>query len=105
MLNTRLFSLSGKSCEEQEEFIGSMNDRAYEIVEEGGVWQTYNTQRVISVYPVRVQTNFLDRKSVIARALKGKPFMIPSMDGRRKIASAEIAVWPEDLFKNEKEQK
>jgi len=104
MMNTRLFTLHGKSYEEQECFIATMNAKADEIVAEGGVWQTYNTQRLISVYPVRVQTNFLDRKSVAVRALKGRPFMIRTLDGR-KIASAEISVWPEDLFKDEKEQK
>lgn len=98
-MNTRLFSLQGKSCEEQESFISAMNDKADQIVAVGGTWQTRNTQRVIPVYPVRVQTNFLDRKSVVVRALKGKPFMVRAWDGKRKTASAEIAVWPEDLFK------
>jgi len=104
MMNTRMFTLHGKSDEEREDFIAAMNVKADEIVAEGGVWLTYNTQRLISAYPVRVQTNFLDRKSVVVRALKGKPFMIKTLDGR-KMASAEISVWPEDLFKDEKEQK
>lgn len=104
MINTRTFSLQGKSYEEQESFISAMNERAEAIVAQGGVWQTHNATRTVSVYPVRVQTNFLDRKSVVVRALKGRPFMIRTLDGR-KIASAEISVWPEDLFKNEKEQK
>jgi hypothetical protein len=30
--------------------------------------------------------------------------MIRTLDGR-KMASVEISVWPEDLFKDEKEQK
>lgn len=103
-MNTRMFTLYGKSDEEREDFIAAMNVKADEIVAEGGVWQTYNTQRLISVYPVRVQTNFLDRKSVLVRALIGKPFMMRTLDGR-KMASAENSVWPEDLFKDEKEQK
>jgi len=104
MMNTRLFTLHGKSYEEQESFITAMNAKANEIVADGGVWQTYNTQRLVDVYPVRVQTNFLDRKSVLVRALNGRPFMLQSSTGRR-MASAETYVWPEDLFKKEKEQK
>jgi len=96
--------LQGKSYEEQESFISAMNERAEAIVAQGGVWQTHNATRTVSVYPVRVQTNFLDRKSVVVRALKGKPFMVRAWDGKQKSASAEIAVWPEDIFKNEKEQ-
>jgi hypothetical protein len=104
MMNTRLFTLRGKSNEELEDFITAMNAKADEIVAEGGVWQTYNSQRSVDVYPVRVQTNFLDRKSVLVRALNGMPFMLQSSTGRR-MASAEAYVWPEDLFKNETEQK
>jgi len=100
-MNTRLFSLQGKSSEEQEAFINSMNERADQIVAEGGVWQMHNTTRIVNVYPVRVVSDFLIRKSVAVRALKGKPFMIRNWEGKGKIASAMTYVWPEDLFKNE----
>lgn len=100
-MNTRLFSLQGKSAEELKAFINSMNDKADEIVAEGGVWQMYNTTRIVNVYPVRVVSVFPISKSVEVRALSGKPFMVRNWEGKGKIASATTYVWPEDLFKNE----
>lgn len=101
MMNTRLFTLHGKSFDEQQEFVNAMNARAEAIVASGGVWQMYNATRVVSVYPVSVQVNALGRKSVMVRALKGKPFVISSRFGQGKCKSASTTVWAEDLFKNE----
>lgn len=97
MMNTRLFSLHGKSFDEQQEFVNAMNAKAEEIVATGGVWQVNNSTRKVSVYPVTTKINYLGSKSVKVRALKGKPFMVRAMDGKSKIASAEAYFWAEDI--------
>jgi len=100
-MNTRLFSLHGKSFDEQQKFVNAMNARAEAIVATGGVWQMYSSTRVVSVYPVSVQVNDLGRKSVMVRALSGKPFVISRTFGQGKCKSASTIVWAEDLFKSE----